>query len=270
MKAKWRKNWYEAPAEDIGNAANRFRMMFRAERDRGNYGLAQAFDGAAYALDRLEKDKQYARVVYDLKRIARFDMDYTTLWFPGSSIYAPGFWGFFVRAWDTLTWKMNWDPCVYPSFPTLFRGILDNIHRFVSWWVFPWRRWRWRFMNFFVNENGSKALWDRAWCANIRNREADCAYYQLSFTGCHYKLVRIRWVDSKGEGQNRYTNFVYGLMATMAENDEAMDKAKEEARELREEKTVISSGWVFGWKSFVREMDKVVEATPDLGWVKRG
>ena len=90
----------------------------------------------------------------------------------------------------------------------------------------------------------------------------------MEFVGLHYRLTKTRWVNKNGEGQNTFMSFVYGFVAAMSDNKEATDKAREEAQELREEKTVISSGWVFGVKSFVREMDKIIEATPDLGWIK--
>ena len=274
MKAKWRKDWSEASSEDFQDAARTLRGMFKIERDRGNTGLSITLDGAAYALDRFSSIRQLEHVVYDMKTILLFwkpDWNYKP-WWPRSPYMPVKGWPRWLQTivdfWDAVTDKMSWDPDISPSYPDVARRLTDNVRKFISWWVFPWRRWRWRFMTFFANHNGGKLLYNSDSSTHIRNREADCCYYDMEFVGLHYRLTKTRWVNKNGEGQNTYMNFVYGFVAAMSDNKEAMDEAREEAQELREEKTVISSGWVFGVKSFVREMDKIIEATPDLGWIK--
>lgn len=274
MKAKWRRDWSEASYEDFQTAARTLRGMFKTERDRGNTGLSITLDGAAYALDRFSSIRQREHVVYDLKTILLFwKPDWNDKpWWPRSPYMPVKGWPRWLQAivdfWDAITDKMSWDPNISPSYPDVARRLTNNVRKFISWWVFPWRRWRWRFMTFFANHNGSKLLYDSDSSTHIRNREADCCYYDMEFVGLHYRLTRTRWVNKNGEGQNTYMNFVYGFVAAMSDDKEVMDEAREESQELREEKTVISSGWVFGVKSFVREMDKIIEATPDLGWIK--
>lgn len=273
MKAKWRKDWSEASYEDFQNAARTLRGMCKTERSRGNTGLAVTLDGAAYALDRFSSIRLFERVVYDLKTILGWKMDYALVWWPSSPYMPVKGWSRFhqwvVDIWDTLTCNLSWNSGLTSSYPNCFRAVMDNIHRFICWWVLPWRRWRWRFMNFFVNHNGSKLLDDAASWVYIRNREADCRYYEMRFTGLHYKLIRTRWLsDDKEGGCNTFIHFVTGFLAAATGDDKKVEEAEEEAKKIRKEEKVICSGWVFGVKSFVREMDKVVEATPDLGWIK--
>lgn len=267
------KDWYYASAEEVDAVASHMRALRKAERRCGNFGMAEKADAAAYALNKLADYKRYGTVQYDLKTILGWKMGYALVWWPGPPYRPVESWSrlhqWLADAWDALTYRMNWCSNFTSSYPNCFLAVMDNIHRFICWWVLPWRRWRWRFMNFFVSHNGGKLLDDAASWAYIRNREADCCYYEMRFTGLRYKLTRTRWLsDGKEGGCNTFTHFVTGFLAAAVGDDKKVEEAKEEAEKIRREEKVIGSGWVFGVKSFVREMDKVVEATPDLGWIR--
>ena len=45
--------------------------------------------------------------------------------------------------------------------------------------------------------------------------------------------------------------------------DEEREAAEDKIHEVH---TKVCSGWLFGWRYFVREFNKIVEKTPDLDW----
>ena len=154
----------------------------------------------------------------------------------------------------------SWDKDVFASFPRAFRAILNNIFIFLT----PWYRIRRKFINGFINCNDSKLL-DCNFCsAYVRNREQDCAYYRLTFTGFHYKLVKTVLRDGEGKASNR---FVVGLCTAFSNKSD--EEKKKELDSYQEEHTKICSGWVFGWNSAVYELNKIACLTPDLEWFSK-
>lgn len=152
----------------------------------------------------------------------------------------------------------NWSKEVSPSFPHAFKAITSNFMVFLT----PWYKIRRKFLNGFINCNGSKLL-DNDYCsAYIRNRKEECAYYTLTFTGFHYKLVKKVIRDNAGNAKNA---FVEGVSLALDPNKTDEEK-QEEANSYIEEKKVVCTGWVFGWNSAIRELNKIAYLTQDLEW----
>ncbi len=152
----------------------------------------------------------------------------------------------------------NWSRCVTPSFPHAFKAIINNILIFLT----PWYRIRRKFLNGFINCNGSKLL-DNDYCsAYIRNRKEECAYYTLTFTGLYYKLVKKVIRDKEGVASN---GFAAGVTLALDPNKTEEEK-REEADSYTEEKKVVCTGWVFGFESAVKELNKIAFLTQDLEW----
>lgn len=101
----------------------------------------------------------------------------------------------------------------------------------------------------------------RNW-AYVRNRQADCAYYTLTFFGFHYRLDRTVIKDAKGDSVNGFTAGISIAFDSSKTDEEKQD----EVESFVEEKTRICSGWVFGMESALREINKIVSFTPDLNW----
>lgn len=151
-----------------------------------------------------------------------------------------------------------WSKDVSPSFPHAFKAVVNNVMVFLTPWYFIRRK----FLNGFINCNGSKLL-DNDYCsAYIRNRKAECAYYTLTFTGFHYRLVKKILRDKEGDASN---GFMAGITLALDSNKTEEEK-QEEIESYTEEKTVVCSGWVFGWDSAVKELNKVAYLTQDLEW----
>ncbi len=151
----------------------------------------------------------------------------------------------------------SWDKDIYPSFPKAFGAVFNNVLIFLT----PWYRIRRKFLNGFINCNGSKLL-DNDYCsAYVRNRASECAYYDLEFCGFHYRLTKKILRDDEGNSCN---GFLVGI--SLAFSDKSSDEKKKEADSYVEEKSFVCSGWVWGWQSAVRELNKIVSLTPDLGW----
>lgn len=162
----------------------------------------------------------------------------------------------FFRDW--LFDRHNWDSGIIPSFQDATKKLWNNILVFLT----PWYYMRASFINAFINCNDSKLLDNMRNWAYVRNRQAECAYYRLKFFGLHYKLVKTVLRDPKGEAVN---GFITGFI--IAVNPDKTDEEKtEEVNSIKEEKTTVCTGWVFGLKSAVRELNKIAYLTQDLKW----
>ena len=154
----------------------------------------------------------------------------------------------------------NWDGSVSPSFPYAFKEIWDNIFIFLT----PWYEIRRKFMDGFINCNGSKLLDSNRCHAYVRSRGLECVYYDLIFTGFRYTIVKIILRDGKGKASNAFLAGI-SIMFSKKSNEEL----EEEVDSYHEERTKVCSGWVWGWKSAVKELNKVAYLTQNLEWFSR-
>lgn len=164
--------------------------------------------------------------------------------------------------WDWLTDHWNWDKCTSPSFPAFFHDIWENVKTVFLWYLSPWFHLRYWFLSAFVNLNDGKLLDCEVNWAHIRNRKSDTAYYTLRLCGFHYTLTKTQFLKSGEEGGQSI--FIQSMI--LAFSDLSDEERQKKADELKEFKTEVCSGWIFGWKSFAREFNKIVEKTPDLDW----
>ena len=150
-----------------------------------------------------------------------------------------------------------WDIHISPSFPNAFLRLWNNIMVFLT----PWYRIRFKFLKGFMNCNSSKALSSNRYYSYVRNRVKEIAYYTLTFTGFHYKLTKIVLRDAEGRHGNIFWSGI-----SIALSDKSEKEKQKEIDSFKEEISVICTGWVFGWKSAVRELNKIAKLTPDLQW----
>jgi hypothetical protein len=159
-----------------------------------------------------------------------------------------------VRDW--LFSESNWSPNVIPGFVSAGRRLLNNVKIVLFWYLSPWFRITYWFTEAFTNFNDCKLLADGVYWVCVRSRELDPVYFGLTFHGFRYTLRRWEWVVEDKDGKGRSANqFVNSLGA-------------DESSRLKRVEGPSHSGWVFGWKSFVREFKKVVDLTPELHWNK--
>lgn len=150
-----------------------------------------------------------------------------------------------------------WDSHITPSFADAFSNLWNNVIVFLT----PWYRIRFKFLEGFTNCNGSKALSGNRYYSHVRNRVEEMAYYTLTFTGFHYKLIKMVLRDAEGRHSNA---FLSGI--SIALSDKSEEEKQKEIESYKEEFSTVCTGWVFGWRSAVRELNKIVKLTPDLQW----
>lgn len=150
----------------------------------------------------------------------------------------------------------NWNGSIVRSFPYAFRMLWDNIMVFLT----PWYNIRRKFLNGFINCNGSKLINNNRYSAYVRTRGEECTYYDLVFTGFRYKLIKTILRDGDGNASNA---FLAGISLMFAKTDE---DRKTKVNAYHEEKTKVCSGWVCGWKSAVKELNKIAYLTQNLEW----
>ena len=159
---------------------------------------------------------------------------------------------------DWLGRSFHWRKDVSPSFVESFRRLWNNIMKILT----PWYRLRRRFIAAWFCFNGSKLLDDGLDFGYIRTRDnPEYNYYELKFTGFHYKLTKIVLRDSNGESVN---GFLTGLC--IAFSDKSDEEKHEEAKSIKEEKTVVCTGWVFTYAQAARELNKIAALSPELHW----
>ena len=112
----------------------------------------------------------------------------------------------------------------------------------------------------FINLNGTKLLTHNRYFAYVRTRGDDCAYYDLVFTGFRYKLVKSQ-LFKKGETEAR--NHFMEAISLIGKSDDEVDEFK---NSFEERFTTVCTEWVFGWKSAVRELNKIAYLTQSLEW----
>jgi len=193
--------------------------------------------------------KEYARLM--------FDMGVITYWRPRMESVL-GMIPRRDRDRPFIKWlfsRHNWDPCFMPSFAAAAKALVENIRIVLYWHLSPWFHMRYRFLQYFVNMNSSKLLDEGVRFAYVRNRQPDCAYYTMKFRGFRYTLTRKRFVGDDGCVVNMFHKFI-----------ESIESGEENP--VKEVCTTVCTGWVFGWKSFVSEMEKVASLTEDLEWSK--
>ena len=202
--------------------------------------------------------KEYSRL--------KFDMGAIMYWRPSmeSVLYR-------LPRWDRETpfvrWlfsRYNWDSCFMVSFTSAAKALVENIRIVLYWHLSPWFHMRYRFLQYFVNMNSSKLLDDGVGFAYVRNRQPDCAYYTMKFRGFRYTLTRKKLVGADGCGINAFHRSLESI-ASGKDFDESYEFEEEPIKEVC---TTVCTGWVFGWKSFVSEMEKVASITEDLEWSK--
>lgn len=227
-------------------------------------GLAQKeweFGQISSAVGREANRLEYGRTMLDIRAILNWKPYYEVLKYEWPKFSRRIYEGNFLNAfWNWITDRWHWQSRVSPSFPAFFKDIWKNVKIFIFWNLSPWLHTRYKFLESFVNLNGCKLLDNDINWVYVRNRDIDCAYYTLRFSGFRYRLIKTQILkDGEERGQN---GFMTGIMLALNE------KAETEADKYRQVNTPICSGWVFGWKSFVREFDKIIALTPDLEWFK--
>lgn len=247
------------------------------------YGLAdlyywRAIDAAAKGLKQKEAEyKEISKAVYDRALVdehGHVALDITRIlnWkpcFERPSYAWPRFAWYEDETWLKAFWiwftdEWNWKKNCSPGFPEFFSRVWKNVKIVFYWYLSPWFHMRYWFLDAFINRNDCKLLDSDINWAYIRNRQSDMAYYTLELCGFHYTLTKMQIMeDGKEGGQN---GFLLGICVGLANmTDEEREAAEAKIHEVR---TKVCSGWIFGWKSFVREFNKVVEKTPDLNWFK--
>ena len=151
----------------------------------------------------------------------------------------------------------HWDAGVSPSFPDAIGDIWDNLMLALT----PWYRVRRKFMLGFVNLNGCKLLHHNRSHAYVRTRGNECVYYELIFTTFRYKLIKSQ-LFKKGDSKPR--NQFIEAIGFIGRLDEELEEL---SRQYEERISTVCTGWVFGWKSAVRELNKVAYLTQTLGWI---
>lgn len=232
-----------------------------AEADKK--GLAQKKDEyrtISTALWHDYMDETSGHVAFDLSRIMSWKPCYETVWYAWPRYFKDGY----GNRWNWLTDKWNWHRHTSPGFPEFFFRIWKNIKIFIFWYLSPWFHMRYRFLDVFAIQNDCKLLDDDINWKFVRNRQSDQAYYLLEFHGFRYTLTKTQIIkDGEDGGKNSFMlGMIIGL-SKMTDEEREAEKAK-----YHEVKTKVCSGWVFGWRSFMREMNKIVDITPDLDWEK--
>lgn len=249
---------------DAYEISDRFMAASKTEAERGNFGRSEEYRAASEALSDVALRAEYGRVVYDMKVIMSFRPHYQSLLYGLPRYFGRGG----LVGWcKWLTHKFNWDANVYPSFGSYLMKVANNVRVFFLWTLSPWFHIRYRFIDTFVNINDSKLMDCGVSSAFVRSRGPDVAYYRLRFIGFRYTLDRRRFVK---DGENNGVNcFLTGFCIAL--NDDMTDEQKRtEAESYKRVEERVCTGWVFGWRSFVREMDKIVSLTPDMEWTKVG
>lgn len=232
-------------------ASDKFYHAAAAAEATGNFGVARDMKDASNALLDFGLRAERKRVEYDVDEILGYSPSFESVWWPRYSREWDGSW----FRWITSRWTWG-DVNTSPSICNCMHRIAYNVKVVLLWYMSPWFRMRYRFILTFVNFNGCKLLDSGINWALVRNRVEDCAYYTMSFSGFRYTLYRKKLLkDGETGGQNM---FIQGIITAFSEDG---DRGK-----FHEVTEKVCSGWVFGWRSFVREMNRVVEKTPDLEW----
>jgi len=143
-----------------------------------------------------------------------------------------------------------------PSFVGWIPDVWNNILVFLT----PWLKNRRNMMYTFINENCGKLLNSKRNRALIRNRKENLYYYEMKSGLFGVKLVRLQYLDSKGESQSLFLN----ALAQMFSDDE------EESKIVKTDKVVLCKRWgCFTKKACQEFLDEAVEKTPDLEWWER-
>ena len=161
---------------------------------------------------------------------------------------------FIQRFWWWLTDPWMWDSSCTPSFARFAKNVVNKILNDCT----PWYRLRHRFIEGFVNPNGCKLLSNGFGWTYVRNRQENCAYYTLKFFGFHYRLIRSTLINNKGEACNAFLESISNML-----------KSEDDSKPSYTEKTeLVCSGWVFTRNQAIKELNRIVELTPDLEWIK--
>lgn len=226
----------------------------------GNSGKAEEYSIVSNCLADEAFREEYSRFYFDLGSFLHYRPRFEDISYSWPR-YIKSHYG---NIWNWLTDRWNWYGIhTSPGFLKFFYDIYRNVETFFLWHLSPWCHIRYRFLNAFVNWNDCKLLDDGMNFAYIRNRQSDCVYYTLKFMGFHYVLKKTRILkDGEEGGQNA---FISGILLGFGTDEEDLEEEKAKFHEVTEK---VTSGWVFGYRSAVREMEKIAELTPDLSWRK--
>ena len=251
---------------DLSELANHYWFLKQEAEKVGLEQKVKEYSAIWSALDRADSYKQYAEVHLPIDKIINWKP-----FFENSSFAWPPFKWYkgdetlLNAIWFWLTDRFNWMWNCSPGFPEFFKRVYRNVKIVLLWYLSPWFRIRYWFITSFEDFNGGKPLDGTINWTCLRNRKADTVYYELKFCGFHYTLKRWRWLrEGETEGEN---SFIEGFILAF-DSSKTDEEKRKEVKSIKKVEEKVCSGWVFGWKSFVRQFNKIVELTPDLEWTK--